>query len=91
MIEDNETLTSCCVLRNFFPGEPNAVSGGIYIGNGNAMGCDSIMDIKDVMCPPTIILESADTVKIANTATTTDPIAITFIVSGSATGWMAER
>ena len=90
VIEDSPTLASCCVLRNFFSDGPNAVSGAIYINN-NAVGCDSIMDIKDVMCPPTIILESADTVKIANTATTsTDPIAITFIVSGSATGWGAE-
>ena len=85
VIGDSPMLASCCVLRNFFPGEHHEAPGKIFINN-NAMGCDSIMDIKGVMCPPTIILESADTVKIANTATTS---AITFIVSGSATGWMA--
>ena len=88
VIEDNDTLTSCCVLRNFFPGEPNAVSGGIYIGNGNAVGCNSTTEITDVMCPPTIILETTNTVNIANTATApSDSIAITFVVGGSATGW----
>ena len=89
VIEDNDTLTSCCVLRNFFPGEPNAVSGGIYIGNGNAVGCNDTTQITDAMCPPTIILEITNTVvDIGSTATDlSDSIAITFVVGGGATGW----
>ena len=87
VIGDSPMLASCCVLRNFFPGEHHEAPGKIFINN-NAMGCDSIMDIKDAMCPPTIILESTNTVNIANTATTsTDSIAITFVVGSSATGW----
>ena len=90
VIEDNPTLASCCVLRNFFPGEPNAVLGGIYIGNSNAVGCNSTTEITDAMCPPTIILETTNTVNVANTATiSSDSIAITFVVGGGATGWTA--
>ena len=89
VVEDNGSLASCCVLRNFFPGEPNAVSGDIYINN-NATNCNSTTEITEAMCPPSIILESTNTVNIANTATTSlDSIAITFVVGSSATGWTA--
>ena len=91
VIEDSPMLASCCVLRNFFPGEPNAVSGDIYIGNGNAVGCNSTTEITDAMCPPSIILESTNTVvDIEGTATApSDSIVITFVVGGGATGWKA--
>ena len=54
-------------------------------------GTDIDIAITQAAGPPTIMLTSGNTVDVSNTATTSsDSIAIMFVVGGGATGWTAE-
>ena len=79
VVENNDRLSTCCVLTEFLPGGNHAVNGQIFI-NDNAMGCNTESEINAT----TLILTSSNETIAYND---TDSIAIDFIVGCGATGW----
>ena len=79
LVERNPSLSTCCVLTDFFLDEVNAVSGGILI-TGNATGCNGESEINAT----TLTLTSSNESIAYND---TDSIAIDFIVGCGSTGW----
>ena len=79
LVERNPSLSTCCVLTDFFSDEVNAVSGDISI-NGNATGCNAESEINATTLTLTSFNESI-------AYNDTDSIAIDFIVGCGSTGW----
>ena len=83
MVENNSSLSDCCVLANILNQENNRVEGKIFIVN-NAAGCDNRNTVQNTTCH-TLIVTTNKNHQIAYDSI--DPIPITFTVGGSAAGW----
>ena len=85
VVENNSSLSNCCVLAPFFNIENTGVEGDTFITN-NAAGCEDKNTIQNTC--QSLIITTKKVHQIAHD--NIDPLPIGFIVGGVATGWTSE-